>query len=75
MRLALLAIPFVLVACANLEEQTGLTAEEQCALASTALLLAEVNELAPDALARAKLNFDVFCPASMPVPEPLPVTE
>jgi heat shock protein HslJ len=74
-RLAILAVPLALAACSNFEASTGLTAEEQCALANTVILLAEINEVAPDTLARAKLNFTVFCPAGTPIPEPVAAVE
>lgn len=60
--LLLAAAQLALAACAGFEAQSGMTKEEQCAYATTAVLLAEVNEVSPDALARAKLNVGVFCP-------------
>lgn len=67
---AIAALP-LLAACANLEGQTGMSAVEQCALAQTAVMLAEVNEVAPDVLARAKLNVAVFCDAPLARPADL----
>jgi len=71
----ILAAPLALAACANFEASTGLTKAEQCALAESVILLAEINEVAPDVLARAKLNIGVFCPAGTPIPEPVAVVE
>lgn len=64
---ALIVIPFLLAlgACAadgSIKNPLELTPAERCANARQLLMLAEMNDLSPELVAKAKANVDAFCP-------------